>query len=125
LRPAHEAGGIWSNVIVPGQMEKAVDAIKGKFCGDVVAELPGARFGDRGTDKDLPVRKCDHVGCASDIEKLAVDPGHRAVPDNRAFDLPETGEWAPKFRGCLQAQRQGIFHKQYEPAVVVSDRALP
>ena len=125
LRSAHEAGRIRSSVVVPGKMEKAVDAIKSEFCGDIVAELSGACPGNRGTDKDLSVRKCDHVGCAADVEKLAVDSGHRALPDNSAFDLVEIEKSAPKFCCDFHAQRHGIFHKQNEPGVVVADQSLP
>ena len=102
-----------------------MDAVEREFRAHIVPELPGARDGYSGTDEDLSVREGDHVGRPVDIEKLAVDPGHRPTADNRALDPAEFKKGASKPRCDLHAHGQGCCCKQNEPAVVVADQPLP
>ena len=92
LLPGHPAVRTRLQVIMPGEVEKAMDAIQGELGSDIVAELPGTRFRDIGTDKNLAVRKCEDVGCTPDVEKLPVEPRHRAAADHCALDVLEPDE---------------------------------
>jgi hypothetical protein len=91
------------DVVVPGEVQEAVDGVEGEFGGGVVAELPGAFRGDGGANENFAVGKSDHIRRAGDSEKVAVNFRHRAVAEDRDLDAREGRELGMVFFRDLKA----------------------
>ena len=98
--------------------------VEGDFNGRRVAELARAGLRNGCADENLPVGKCDHIGRSWDAQKIAMDSGHSAWPENRDLNGIQSREGGLGFFCELDAGRQGGPGNLFHEDLVVDDGTL-